>query len=708
MRSFPSSLLFLASLAAAAPVTVTVRPNEPVRIRTSAAEFEVAPSGYTRAYLLKGAERLTLEHPTVKQTGDTVRVAGAPAQSFTIDFARVKITDTPRGKRVDIPAKSSSGALERTVTLEVSEDAPSMLLSSVSYKNTGAAPVRIEMIVTQAHRLNASLADPKAAPYRMWSFHGSAPKWGQDDVVELAPKFSRPNDFGAADAGGFGGGIPVVAFWTTRTGMAVGHLETLPVTLSIPVAVGSDGHPQVSVDMNVDATLKPGETYAAPRTFEMVFSGDYYEPLRAYSIALQRRGWTVPKPTNEDYAVSWCGWGYEFNVTSKEMLGIIPKLKELGIHWATLDDRWFDTYGDWNPRSDTFPGRSIQDMVAEYHRNGIKAQIWWLPIGAEIPGHQTSSHKYIESNVVKQHPDWLVLDPSGKPAMMVRDLATLCPALKEVQDYHRRLTTKFIRDWGFDGHKLDNIYSVAPCYNPKHHHKSPQDSVNAMADVYRAIFETTRELKPESVTQACPCGTPPSFAWLRYMDQAVTADPIGGAQVRRRVKMYKALLGPRAAVYGDHVELSEMVRTGKGWEEIGRDFASSIGTGAVVGTKFVWPQTDAKYKGVALDAEKDRVWKKWIGLYNAKMLSRGEFRNLYTIGYDTPEAYAIEKDGRMYYAFYARGPHETYRGEIELRGLKPGPHHVVDYVNSKDYGSVSGPAGRLKAEFTGSLLLEVQ
>ena len=80
-----------------------------------------------------------------------------------------------------------------------------------------------------------------------------------------------------------------------------------------------------------------------------------------WSNALATEGWNLPKPSNEAYNVSWCGWGYEFNVTPKQMLGTVPKLKELGIKWATLDDRWFDTYGDWHPRPDTFPGRFHQD-----------------------------------------------------------------------------------------------------------------------------------------------------------------------------------------------------------------------------------------------------------------------------------------------------------------------------------------------------------
>jgi alpha-galactosidase len=301
---------------------------------------------------------------------------------------------------------------------------------------------------------------------------------------------------------------------------------------------------------------------------------------------------------------------------------------------------------------------------------------------------------------------------------MARNLAALCPAVPEVQAYYKQLTERFIRDWDFDGHKLDNIYSVPACYNPKHHHKSPNDSIYAMGEVYKTIFETTRALKPDSVTQSCPCGTPPSLAWLRYMDQAVTADPVGSVQVRRRVKMYKALLGPHAAVYGDHVELTRMTGANTDNEQdIGDDFASTLGTGGVLGTKFTWPDYGPHFKTVNLTAEKESHWKKWIGLYNDKMLSKGNFLDLYVYGYDIPEAYAIEKDGNMFYAFYApENPAaksekevagDVWKGEVELRGLAAGKSYkLLDYVNNTDYGVATGPIVKLNVEFKENLLLE--
>src|SRR5450432_675030 len=697
-------------------IKVEVRDGGPVVLTTSAAEFQMLHSGVLQGILLKDGKRLTLDDPTAgSAAGDSIVHEGKSLQ-FIPDFAKAKVLDATgklgRGKRVEIPAHASAAGtpVERTTAIEIYDDFPNIALVSVAYKNVRTTDFKVDQVWMQQHRFNAQQSDPKSEPYDMWSFQGSSYDWGKDDVQKLTQVSAQPNAMGEAVKGGYGGGIPVVAFWTASVGEAIGHVETLPWTLSLPVKVEADGRVTASVAIPVNAGLKPGESYSSPRSFVAVYSGDFYEPLRTWSSVLQKEGWNIPKPSNEAYNVSWCGWGYEFNVTPKQMLGTVPKLKELGIKWATLDDRWFDTYGDWNPRNETFPGDSIKQMVDDFHKQGMLVQLWWLPLGVEDGQGRWESHKYIVSKVAKEYPDWFILDKNGKHARMTRDLAALDPSLPEVQAYYKQLTEKFIRDWGFDGSKLDNIYSVPACYNPAHHHKSPQDSVNAMADVYKVIFQTTRAIKPESVTQACPCGTPPSLAWLPFIDQAVTADPVGATQVRRRIKMYKALLGPQAAVYGDHVELSAMTPVGKGnWSEHGDDFASTLGVGGVPGTKFVWPDPGPKYKPVNLTSEKEEHWKKWIGLYNEKMLSKGEFLDLYTYGYDVPESYAIAKDGKMYYAFFS-GDRRSFSGEVEMRGLlNAGTYKVRDYVDGKDLGTVQADANgkcRLKADFKDSLLLE--
>lgn len=692
-------------------VKVSVSNSGPIVLTTSAAEFTILPSGYLQASLLRDGKHLTLDEPGT-DSGSEYVVSGGKEIHFTLDFSKARVSNAVGkmglGKRVEIPGQATTPAgeaINNIVAFEAYDDFPNLLLSSAAYRNASNSTISLDKVITQSRRLDARLSGEKVPPYDMWSFHGSSYDWGKDDILKLTRNFSQPNVMGEMVKGGYGGGIPVVAFWTNTVGEAIGHIETLPLSVSLPVNVDKDG--RIATSMVSDGIkLNPTETYSTPRSFVAVYSGDFYEPLRMWSRVLATEGWNIPKPSNEAYNVSWCGWGYEFNVTPKEMLGTVPKLKELGIKWATLDDRWFDTYGDWNPRKDTFPGDSIKQMVDDFHKEGILAQLWWLPIAVEDGQGRWESHKYVVSKVVKDHPDWLILDKNGKHARITRNLAALCPALPEVQSFYRQLTEKFIRDWGFDGSKLDNIYTVPKCYNPAHHHNSPQDSVNAVADVYRSIFQTTRAIKPESVTQSCPCGTPPSLAWLPYMDQAVTADPVGAVQVRRRIKMYKALLGPESAVYGDHVELSEMTRVGENWSEHGADFASTIGPGGVVGTKFVWPDPGPKFAPVALTQKKEEHWKKWIGIYNKEMLSKGTFRNLYVYGYDVPEAYAIEKDGKMYYAFFA----PSWKGEIELRGLKPGNYNVTDYTEGKALATVQATgdqAPKLSTQFKQHLLIEV-
>ena len=74
-----------------------------------------------------------------------------------------------------------------------------------------------------------------------------------------------------------------------------------------------------------------------------------------------------------------------------------------------------------------------------------------------------------------------------------------------------------------------------------------------------------------------------------------------------------------------------------------------------------------------------------------------------------PEGYAIEKDGKIYYAFFT-DPGKPFTGEVELRGLKPGTYAVVAYVDGKNMGTVqaeSGEAPRFKTQFASHLLLEV-
>jgi alpha-galactosidase len=699
-------------------ISVSVEPVG-ISVNTPTAEFRILPSGYLRGYLKLNGRELTMDDPQGKGSNDPdyVVIDGKEIRDFELDLAHAQIADATHrlgqlGKRIEIKGVSKSRpGLEKTISVEVYDNFPSLALTTAAYKNAGATPATLETVTTQRHELNASLIDATVRSFAMWSFHGSSEKWGKDNVLLTSKDFSRANPLEQVMQGdpGTGGGVPIVAFWTAEMGEAIGHLETLPLTLNIPVRVDADDRVDASIELKPEQTLQPGDVYSTPVSFLSVFHGDYYAPLRMYSDALGAQGWKIPKPNAADYEANWCGWGYELKFTPAQMIGTIPKLQELGLKWTTLDAGWFSIRGDWLPRPDLGVD-GIKKIVDAFHAAGLRITLWWIPIVVEDGQgiDMLDNRPYKLADVVKEHPDWLMLAKDGKHARMTTGLAGLCPAVPEVQEYYRQLTKRFVSDWGFDGHKLDFSFAVPPCYNPKHHHKSPYDSTQAMGEIYKVIFQTTRALKPESVTQSCPCGTPPNMAWLPFIDQAVTGDPVGSVQVRQRIKMYKALLGPYAAVYGDHVELTKITGVNSNNEQdIGRDFASTVGVGGVLGTKFTWPEYGPKLKNVYLTKEKEADWKKWITIYNQKMLSRGNFRDLYVYGYDVPEGYAVEKDGKMYYAFFAPATSADWSGIIELRGLAPGKYHVTDFENNRDLGTIEGQNPKFRTHFHEHLLLEV-
>ena len=173
------------------------------------------------------------------------------------------------------------------------------------------------------------------------------------------------------------------------------------------------------------------------------------------------------------------------------------------------------------------------------------------------------------------------------------------------------------------------------------------------------------------------------------------------SQVRSKGKTFKAISGRGSSFAGDHVELSDR----------GDDFASSVGVGAVISTKFTWPK-DTEHPveklppgGYVLTPAKEALWRKWVRLYKTHMLPKGEYLGgLYDIGFDRPEAHAISKDGAMYYAFYA----EKFAGKVPLRGLGAGRYRVLDLFNETELGVVDSTANAVDARFEHFLLLKAE
>jgi alpha-galactosidase len=254
--------------------------------------------------------------------------------------------------------------------------------------------------------------------------------------------------------------------------------------------------------------------------------------------------------------------------------------------------------------------------------------------------------------------------------------------------------------WGFVGLKIDgqHLNGVPPCYNPKHNHAYPEESIEKLQEFWKMVYETAQGIHEDAVVEICPCGTAYSFYNLPYMNQPVSSDAESSWQIRLKGKTLKGLMGDNAPYYGDHVELSDNMS----------DWATTVGIGGVIGTKFVWPvgvHENLETGDINLTKEKEKEWAKWINIYNEKMLPKGIYLGeLYDIGFDKPETHAVSKDGKMFYAFYA----SEWDGTVELRGLENKTYRVKDYVNNVELGEVTGPLSSLPVKFNQSLLIECE
>jgi len=616
---------------------------------------------------------------------ETVTVGGNEIRDFALhDVKRGRIKDDlGAGQRVTLTGTAPS--LKKTVAVTTYDDFPQMAVFEVQYTNTGNSNLSVDNWTNQDYSISAGQGSGDPA---FWSYQSGSYEKRPDWVLPLKTGFTQENYLGM-NATDYGGGTPVVDVWRRDIGIAVGHLELSPKLVSLPVAMPDQEHATVAVHFQVNKQLKPGESIKTFRTFVAVHQGDYFRSLRDYRRAMLKEGVKFRSSPDDAFGPIWCAWGFGRTFTPSQVYNALPVVKKLGFRWVTLDDGWQTAEGDWFLNPEKFPNgdRDMKALVDRIHAEGFKAQLWWAPLSVSP-----------DTKLITDHPDYLLLNADGsKHKISYWKAWYLCPADPAVVAYHKALVTKILRDWGFDGLKLDGQFmNGAPqCYNPAHHHASPEASVEAMPQFFKAIYDTALSVKPDALVEFCPCGTAYSFYTMPFMNMSVASDPRSSWQVRLKGKTLKALMGDSVAYFGDHVDMSDG----------GDDFASTVGVGGVVGTNFTWPVGSARRARLELTPAKEKIWDKWIKIYKAEMLPRGQYMGtLYDIGFDKPEAHAIRKDGNMYYAFYA----PQWSGKLQLRGLQNRAYRLINYETGETLGTVRGPTATWPAQFEKHLMLEAK
>ena len=645
--------------------------------------LSVGKDGQLRFGTLRATSPLLEDAATLS----TVTVGGNPVVFGTSEVNGRMLSDAfGKGSSLVLESTSESG-LVREVSVTSYDWYPSTLVVRAVYTNDSDEDVVVNGWSLCDLRVRAAGDQPS-----FWSFQGQSTEDRADWILPVEDGFSQQNYMGMNNSD-YGGGVPAVCLWRRDAGVMIGHLAPNPELVSLPVSkkAGED-FASIGIVKAYDSPLRlaPGESLETCEAFISVFTGDCFNALRGYAKLLEAKGIVMPESEPDAFEPAWCAWGYERRFTIDEILGTLPKVKELGFKWATLDDGYQIAEGDWELTRTRFPrgDADMKRMVDAFHANGLKAELWWAPLAAD-PG----------SSFLKRHPQTLILDKDGKPQDITWwDSWYLSPVDPDVIAEQKALVEKFLGDWGFDGLKLDgqHMNAVTPDYNPAHHPDDPEKDVRELPTFFKMIYETARSVKPHAVLQFCPCGDCFSVYHLPYVNKTVSSDPGSSWQIRTKGYVLRAL-APKTAYYGDHIELSDG----------GNDYQTQLGIGAVPGTKFTWPKDNPYVRhSYVLTPEKEAQLRNALAIYAEKRLSEGEIvPGLYDVGYDFPEAYVIRKDGVLNYAFYTRGPKVE---QVELRGLEPGcEYRIRDYYNHVDYGIVKATDRTvLDIPFEHALLLE--
>jgi alpha-galactosidase len=185
-------------------------------------------------------------------------------------------------------------------------------------------------------------------------------------------------------------------------------------------------------DFDFSYQLKPGESLKTPE-----FYGGYTDQgfgkasriMHHFELAeiLPRRPMPRLRPVSSN---SWCATEFAANEENQKQFAAVAA--KLGVELLMMDDGWFGArgarkddhagLGDWYPDPDKFPN-GLKPLIDYVHGLGMEFGLWIEP---EMVNP--------DSNLYRQHPDWVINFP-GRPRTQGRNQLMLNLAREDVKEW---------------------------------------------------------------------------------------------------------------------------------------------------------------------------------------------------------------------------------------------------------------------------------
>lgn len=183
--------------------------------------------------------------------------------------------------------------------------------------------------------------------------------------------------------------------------------------------------------------------------------------------------------TSAPFQVGWCSWYHYFHeVTEDAFRANLALAGDWPFELFQLDDGYQSSLGDWLTTNDKFPS-PLEDLAADVAATGMQPGLWIAPFLVSP-----------DSQVVRDHPDWVVAHESGNPLIGMFNPGwggiawVLDTTLPEVQSHLEGLARTLVAT-GWTYLKLDFTY--APSFAGRWHDPTltPAQRVRAGYDAIR-------------------------------------------------------------------------------------------------------------------------------------------------------------------------------------------------------------------------------
>jgi alpha-galactosidase len=432
--------------------------------------------------------RILFEEPVFAIVSENTEI------NFIVDKVLHDKTESLKGQasqfRIFASDNQNSGILLE-IKLIVPEINKNVLMTQVTLTNKSGQQIQVDKLICHRYTLKSQDGDTRQGEAPFWAFCGGTYPERFDWIEPMHQGFYRQNDMATQAGTQYSGGNPYTGIWNPQFGIGIMSLETRQAPLAFPVKSEQEGIVKISIEEPVEKMLDPGEVWISTRHAVLVHEGDAGNGLAVWSELLQQQGLEFPQSPESCFESIWCGWGYEDDYTSAELISTIPVARELGLKWVVVDAGWYDRDTFWELHPEKYPLKdiSMRAFTDSVKALGMRPKLWFIPSTAPYGWPEGRYGK--KGELIVPDEAMLLLNKENESVDLTWfGVSLLCPAYEPVAEANRAFVRKAMVDWGFDGFKIDGEYlnKFPPCYNTAHGHEDPLESTYAGSQLLEAMY----------------------------------------------------------------------------------------------------------------------------------------------------------------------------------------------------------------------------